>query len=145
MFRFILILHLLGACIWVGGHLVLLLTILPKALRDRDPSAVLRFEHGYERIGIPALLVQAVTGIWLASRYVPGLWPAFTFADPLRSAVAIKLLLLFATLVTGLHARLRIIPRLTPDRLSLLATHVSLVSIMAVALLFVGAFIRTGA
>ena len=29
MFRLILILHLLGACIWVGGHLVLLLTILP--------------------------------------------------------------------------------------------------------------------
>ena len=89
MFRFILILHLLGACIWVGGHLVLLFTILPKALREGDPGAVLRFEHGYERIGIPALLIQAVTGIWLAARYVPGIWPAFTFDDPLRSAVAI--------------------------------------------------------
>lgn len=145
MFRFILILHLLGACIWVGGHLVLLLTILPKALRERDPSAVLRFEHGYERIGIPALLLQAVTGIWLAARYVPGIWPAFTFSDPLRSAVAIKLLLLLGTLLTGLHARLRIIPRLTPDRMSLLTAHVALVTIMAVALLYVGAFIRTGA
>jgi len=145
MFRLILILHLLGACIWVGGHLVLLLTILPKALRERDPSAVLRFEHGYERIGIPALLVQAVTGIWLASRYVPGIWPAFTFGDPLRSAVAIKLLLLLGTILTGLHARLRIIPRLTPDRMSLLAVHVALVTIMAVAMLYVGAFIRTGA
>ncbi|TXI80104.1 MAG: copper resistance protein CopD [Flavobacteriales bacterium] len=145
MFRFILILHLLGACIWVGGHLVLLFTILPKALREGDPGAVLRFEHGYERIGIPALLIQAVTGIWLAARYVPGIWPAFTFDDPLRSAVAIKLTLLFATLLTGLHARLRIIPRLVPERMSLLFVHVALVTIMAVAMLVVGAFIRTGA
>ncbi|MFT3884671.1 MAG: CopD family protein [Flavobacteriales bacterium] len=145
MFRTILILHLLGACIWVGGHLVLLFTILPKALRERDPAAVLRFEHGYERIGIPALLVQAVTGLWLASRYVPGIWSAFTFSDPLRSAVAIKLLLLLATLLTGLHARLRVIPRLTPGRMPLLAVHVALVTIMAVALLYMGAFIRTGA
>lgn len=145
MFRLVLVLHLLGACIWVGGHLVLLLTILPKALRERDPSTVLRFEHGYERIGIPALLLQAITGIWLAERFVPGLWPAFTFSDPLRTSVAIKLLLLLATLLTGLHARLRIIPRLTPDRMPLLAVHVSLVTLLAVAMLFMGAFIRTGA
>lgn len=144
MFRFILILHLLGASIWVGGHLVLLLTILPKAMRERDPGAVLRFEHGYERIGIPALLVQAITGIWLATRYVPGLWAAFTFSDPLRTAVAIKLLLLLATLLTGLHARLRIIPRLTPERMPMLAVHVTLVTTMAVVLLYMGAFIRTG-
>ena len=145
MFRLMIVLHLLGACIWVGGHLVLLLGVLPRALRDRDPSAVLRFEQGDERIGIPALLVQAVTGIWLASRYVPGLWPAFTFGDPLRSAVAIKLLLLLGTILTGLHARLRIIPRLTPDGMSLLTLHVTLVTLMALALLYVGAFIRTGA
>ncbi|MDX9752272.1 MAG: CopD family protein [Flavobacteriales bacterium] len=140
-----IILHLLGACIWVGGHLVLLLGVLPRALRERDPSAVLRFEQGYERIGIPALLVQAVTGIWLASRYVPGLWPAFTFGDPLRSAVAIKLLLLLGTVLTGVHARLWVLPRLTPQRMSNMALHVAVVTLMALALLYVGAFIRTGA
>lgn len=145
MFRTILVLHLLGAAIWVGGHLVLLLSILPNALRERDPAAVLRFEHGYERIGIPALLLQAVTGIWLATRYVPGLWSAFTFSDPIRTAVAIKLLLLFVTLLTGLHARLRIIPRLTPERMPMLAAHVTLVTLLAVAMLYMGAFIRTGA
>lgn len=145
MFRLILVLHLLGATIWVGGHLVLLLTVLPKALRSRDPKVVLDFEHGYEHIGIPALLVQLVTGIWLAMRYVPDLWSAFTFADPLRAAVAIKLLLLLATVLTGLHARLRIIPHLTPARLSLLAAHITLVTLLAVTMLYVGAFIRTGA
>lgn len=145
MFRTVLVLHLLGACIWVGGHLVLLLTILPKALRERDPRTVLNFERGYERIGIPALVVQAITGIWLALRYVPELWSAFTCSDPLRTAVAIKLLLLLTTLLTGLHARLRIIPHLTPERMSMLAAHVTLVTLLAVAMLFMGAFIRTGA
>ncbi|MBK7271345.1 MAG: hypothetical protein IPI07_18095 [Flavobacteriales bacterium] len=32
----VLVLHLLGAAVWVGGHLVLSLTVLPGALRDRD-------------------------------------------------------------------------------------------------------------
>ncbi|MEV1968220.1 hypothetical protein ABZR56_17340, partial [Pseudomonas aeruginosa] len=41
--------------IWVGGHLVLALGILPGALRRRDPQAIRAFEQVYERIGIPAL------------------------------------------------------------------------------------------
>lgn len=36
--RTLLFLHLLGAAIWVGGHLVLALGILPGALRRRDPQ-----------------------------------------------------------------------------------------------------------
>ncbi|MBF3283866.1 copper transporter, partial [Pseudomonas aeruginosa] len=53
--RTLLFLHLLGAAIWVGGHLVLALGILPGALRRRDPQAIRAFEQVYERIGIPAL------------------------------------------------------------------------------------------
>ena len=124
--------------------MVLLLTIVPKALRNNAPEPVRRFEESYERLGIPALLLQLVTGLWLADRYVPGILPAFSFSDPLRTVVAIKLLLLAATLLTGLHARLRIIPRLTGDRLPFLAFHVALVTLLAVAMLFIGAFIRTG-
>lgn len=64
-----LVLHLLGATVWVGGHLVLLITVLPKALRDRNPHPVLEFEKPFERIGIPALVLQVITGLWLAHRY----------------------------------------------------------------------------
>ncbi|WKZ66749.1 MAG: hypothetical protein QY325_02230 [Flavobacteriales bacterium] len=42
----LLILHLLGASIWVGGHLVLLLTVLPGALKARDAERILAFERG---------------------------------------------------------------------------------------------------
>ena len=68
--RTLLFLHLLGAAIWVGGHLVLALGILPGALRRRDPQAIRAFEQVYERIGIPALLLQVVSGLWLASLWL---------------------------------------------------------------------------
>ena len=72
----LLILHLLGATIWVGGHLVLLLTIVPGALAARDVERIRNFESGYERIGIPALIVQVITGPMLAHRFVPGVLDA---------------------------------------------------------------------
>ncbi|HAV88360.1 MAG TPA: copper transporter, partial [Pseudomonas sp.] len=42
--RYLLFVHLLGASVWVGGHLVLLFSVLPGALRGRDPQPVRRFE-----------------------------------------------------------------------------------------------------
>jgi putative copper export protein len=57
-YRLLVVLHLLGASVWVGGHLVLSLSVLPRALRARDPAIISEFESGLERLGIPALLVQ---------------------------------------------------------------------------------------
>ena len=138
----VLVLHLLGASVWVGGHLVLLFGVLPGALKAHDPSIILTFEKRYERIGIPALLLQVVSGLWLAHRYVPGILDAFDFSDRLHSIVAWKLILLGATVVIGAHARLRIIPRLTPERLPLMAVHVAFITTIAVAMLIVGAAVR---
>lgn len=138
MVRTIIVLHLLGASVWVGGHLVLLLSVLPPALRRRDPRIVLRFEERYERVGIPALVIQLFTGLWLAHRFVPGIIDAFTFTDPIRVAVATKILLLLATMAIGMHARLRIIPRLTAERLTALAAHIVLINGLAIALLVLG-------
>ena len=69
--RHLLFLHLLGASVWVGGHLVLLFSVLPGALRRRDVQPVRAFEQLYERVGIPALLLQIATGIWLAGQWLP--------------------------------------------------------------------------
>ena len=113
MLKVMLSLHVLAATIWVGGHLVLSLTILPRALRRGDPDIIRDFEEGYERIGIPALLVQVVTGLWLAHRLLPypGRWLAFD--TPIGSLIGLKLLLLLATVLLALHARFRIIPSLS--------------------------------
>ena len=59
----VLILHILAATIWAGGHLVLASAVLPRALKERDVDAILSFESKYERIGMPALLIQIATGL----------------------------------------------------------------------------------
>lgn len=138
----ILVLHLLGASVWVGGHLVLLLAVLPKALRQQDHRLVLAFEERYERVGVPALVVQLLTGLWLANRYVPGILPAFDLEGRLHVIVAVKLSLLFTTILVGAHARLRIIPRLDPGRLGSLAGHILLVNALAIGLVVAGAMVR---
>jgi len=140
----LLTLHILGACVWAGGHLVLALTILPSALARRDPRILRGFEEPFERIGIPALVVQVVTGAWLASQFVPmSRWLAFGSALEVR--IGTKLLLLGLTVALALHARLRLIPRLDNSNLGLLAVHIILVTAVGVALVIVGVDFRTGA
>lgn len=144
MFQLAVILHLLGAAVWTGGHLVLSLTVLPRALRQRDPRLLTEFEAGYERVGIPALLLQVVSGLWLAHRLLPdpGAW--FSFDSMVATHIAAKLILLIITLGLALHARLRVLPRLGTDNLWTLAWHVIAVTVISVLLVLVGAGFRTG-
>ena len=80
----LLTLHLLGACVWTGGHLVLAITVLPRALSRRDVRVLQGFEEPFERIGIPALIVQVLTGVWLAAQFAPmSRWLAF--GNPLET------------------------------------------------------------
>ena len=144
MFKLMLFLHLLGATVWTGGHLVLSLTVLPRALRWSDPDIVRGFEDGFERIGIPALVIQVLTGLWLAYRLVPDVSSWFSFESGVRNLVALKLVLLLLTVVLALHARFRIIPSLSQRTLPILAWHVAAVTIVSVLFVFVGVSFRTG-
>lgn len=143
MYGTILFLHLLGATVWAGGHLVLATTVLPRALRQRSPQVLLDFEQGYERIGMPALLLQIVTGLWMAHLLVPvAQWLAPETA--LARAVALKLGLLLLTALIAAHARLRVIPRLSRDSLPLMAWHVAAVTLLSVVFVAVGVSFRFG-
>lgn len=143
MFWLILCLHVLGATVWTGGHLVLATTVLPRALSARDPGILLRFEQGYERIGMPALVVQVLTGLWLATGAAdPRRW--LTFEDPVTAAIGVKLCLLAVTAGFALNARLRVIPTLSAQTLPLMAWHIRVVTVLSVAFVLAGVFIRTG-
>lgn len=143
MTALLLTLHVLGACVWAGGHLVLALTVLPSALRRRDPGVLRAFEEPFEKIGIPALAVQVLTGLWLASQFVPvSRWLAF--GSPLEVRIGAKLVLLGLTVALALHARIRLIPRLDGSTLRLLAVHIVIVTAVAVALVVIGVDFRTG-
>jgi putative copper export protein len=144
MYGAILLLHILAATIWTGGHLLLAIAILPRVLRDRSPARLLEFESAYERVGIPALVVQVATGLWLAHRMVPELSRWLAFGDPVATLVGVKLLLLATTVAFALDARLRLIPRLSKQNLGALAWHIVPVTIVSVLFVVVGVSFRTG-
>ena len=140
----VLLLHLLGATVWTGGHLVLATTILPRALRARRIEELAAFESAYERIGMPALALQVLTGLWLAHRLLPDPATWFCWQQPVARLVLLKLALLALSGAFALHARLRVIPRLSPATLPLLAWHVLPVTLLSVAFVVVGLSFRTG-
>ena len=136
--------HLTAAAIWVGGHLVLAVSLLPEALIRRDPDQVLGFERIYERIGLPAMAIQVVTGLWLAYRLRPGVSSWANWNDPVAVAILLKLACLAATVALAVHARLFIIPRLDAARLPLLGVHIVAVTGLAVVFVWLGITFRYG-
>ena len=139
----VLSLHILGASVWAGGHLVLAVSILPRALRERRAASVSEFEQRFERLGLPALGIQIATGLWLAERLLgaPGQW---FVSDPVARTVQVKLGLLALTLALAVHARLRVVPKLADHTLPTLAWHIRIVTGAAVLLVLAGASIRLG-
>ena len=144
MYSAILLLHLLAATIWTGGHLVLALAILPRVLRERDVAALLAFEGAYERIGMPALLVQVATGLWMAHTLLPSVAAWLEGSNPVARLVLLKLALLAGTALIAVDARLRIIPKLSPATLPALARRIRLVTLFAVGFVVVGSAFRSG-
>ena len=144
MYAFALFLHVLAATVWTGGHLVLAFAVLPRVLRERSPEQLLRFEQGYERIGMPALAVQVVTGVWMAHLLVPDVSDWLSPSTPVARAIALKLALLAAAALVALHARFRVIPSLSARTLPLMAGHVAAVTLLSVAFVAVGVSLRFG-
>lgn len=140
----ILFLHVLGATIWTGGHLALSFIVLPRALKARDAQILKDFEEGFERIGIPALLVQVASGLWLALQMAPDWRGWFTLADPISTAIAVKLALLATTAGLALNARFRVVPTLDAATLPLMAWHVRAVTLLAVLFVATGVYLRNG-
>ena len=144
LYRILIAFHLMGASVWIGGHLVLATTILPRALRNRDPSIILDFEKGFERIGLPSLLLQVITGLLLAYRLLPDISVWIRLDSSVSIYVVTKLALLTATLGLALNAKFRVIPNVKADNMHVLAWHIVLVTVMAMGFLIAGVAIRTG-
>ena len=144
MYGVLLLLHILAATIWTGGHIVLCVVVLPKVLEERSPEALLSFESVYEKIGMPALIVQVLTGVILAYRMVPDIAQWFDVTNPVSHAIMAKLGLLALTVGFALDARLRVIPTLSDKTLTVMAWHIVPVTIFSILFVVVGVSFRTG-
>ena len=144
MYGILLLLHLLGATIWTGGHIVLAVAILPGVLSARAPEKLLQFEAAYEKIGMPALLVQVVTGVLLAYRMLPNVGAWFELSNPVAHVILVKLGLLALTAGFAVHARLRVLPTLSEKTLGVMAWHIIPVTLFSVLFVVAGVSFRTG-
>ncbi len=139
--KWLIVFHLIGATVWVGGHLILCLRVLPKSLKRKDPSIIATFENQFEAIGIPALFIQLITGILLALKYNLSF---LSFSNNMEKVLSIKLLLLAIIILLAFHARFYIIPKLNTNNLNSLAWHIVAVTLVSLLLLYFGVAFRYG-
>ncbi len=144
MYGTLLFLHVLGATIWTGGHIVLSVVTLPQVWRKKSPQKLLSFESRYEKIGMPALIVQIITGLYLSHRMIPDTAGWFDLSNPLARGLAVKFTLLALTLGLAIDARLRVIPRLTEANLKSMVWHIVPVTLLSILFVFAGVSFRTG-
>jgi putative copper export protein len=145
MFTAIIVIHVLAATIWTGGHIVLATTVLPKILKTRDIDKLLDFEMGYEKVGMPALVIQIITGLYLAYSHLPEVGKWFSFSDHISTHIGIKLILLFCTFAFAINAKFRLIPNLEKgNNLTIFAGHIISVTILSILFVIVGLSFRLG-
>lgn len=144
MYELALLFHILAATIWTGGHIVLSLVILPKVLKERSPSRLLEFESAYEKVGMPALIIQVITGIYLAHQMLPEFGQWVNFSNPIVNLIALKLILLALTFGLAMNAKFRVLPNLSEKTLTTMAGHIILVTIVSILFVIVGVSFRTG-
>ncbi len=134
------LIHVLAASVWIGGHIIILLGYVPRMLRTGSFSELDSFEKVYEKIGMPSLLIAVVTGVYMALALG---WPR----GPIGwwSPITLKLVLLAATVLLAVDARMRIIRRYRQTgeiNLVDMALHITLVTLIAVLFAVAGWMIR---
>ncbi len=141
LYHTLLLLHLIGACIWLGGHFILSLQIVPKALVKKDVQLIQQFEKIFEPIGIPSLVIQIITGVWMAI-FQYGI--QFNWDNAIQRNIIIKLSLLVLSLLLALHARIFIIPKLSLVNLPMMVLHIRFITLVALLMVFFGLQFRFG-
>lgn len=151
----LLLFHILGACIWIGGHVYLVLVIVPNALKNHNPQALLDFESSFEKLGMSALITQVITGLIMANKFLPNWSQLFNHSQDISILISLKLMWLICTILTAISAQTLVIPRLKQALLaenSLLSQrffkifvgHICLITLLSLAFLVTGILFRTG-
>ncbi|QXC32046.1 CopD family protein [Aeromonas sp. FDAARGOS 1409] len=105
---------------------------------------MLEFESVYEKIGMPALIIQVITGLYLAYRMLPDVSQWLDFSNPVAHPILLKLSLLALTLGFAMSARFRVIPHLSEKNLVTMAWHIIPVTIISILFVITGVSFRTG-
>jgi len=104
----------------------------------------LQFESAYEKIGMPALIIQIITGLILAYRMLLDFGQWLDFPNPITHVLAMKFILLALTIGFAVDAKFRVIPSLSDKNLVAMAWHIVPVTILSVLFVVAGVSFRTG-
>lgn len=140
----LLIIHLIAATIWIGGHLILAIGFLPKAIKNKDINEIKVFKDKFELVGMPALLVLIVTGILMAYNYDVTFSKWFSFTNGIESIVSIKIILVLITFCLAIFAQFYIFPKLTKKNFYRVILLIISVTLIALAMLVLGSLVRIG-
>jgi len=140
----LLIIHLICATIWVGGHLFLAVRILPKALKEKNISLLKNFKNSYEPFGMPSLILLVITGILMAYNYNVTFSTWFSFSNGIERVVSVKLILLLCTFCMAIIADRFIFPKLTEKNMYKAGIFIVSVTLIGIAMLILGSFVRYG-
>lgn len=140
----LLIIHLLCAAIWVGGHVFLLIRVLPNAYKKNDSEALKRFKASYEPVGMPSLVILVITGVIMAYDFGVPIKSWFSFSYGIEKVVSLKLILLFSTFVLAIIADRIIFPKLNDNNIKNAIFPISVVTILGICMLILGSFVRYG-
>lgn len=145
--HFYLVVHLLSATIWVGGHLVLAIGFLPKALKHKNFDYIKNFEKTYEPIGMPSLLLLVVTGVLMSYNFGIGIAQWFSFSNGIETVISLKIIGLLLTVGLAISAQTRVLPQLHKGNIKKLpemAVHIICVTLIGIVMLILGSFVRYG-
>ncbi|MCZ8198086.1 MAG: copper resistance protein CopD [Flavobacterium sp.] len=139
-----LIIHLLAATIWVGGHLILLLRYVPKAIKTKSLEELSIFRKNFEPVGMPSLFILIITGILMAYDYNVTFEKWFLFENSIEKIVSIKLILLLISLTLAFITIKFVLPSASKGSPFILYFIIFLVTTIAVTMLVLGSLVRIG-
>lgn len=127
--------QIIAATIWTGGPLVLESRYSPKALKIDDFQITKGSDSQFKPIGLPSLLILVVAGIYFTMEDATGFFD-LDFNRHYTNHNALKLGLLFSTVLLALHARLVITPKKVLEALAVPISAATLLSVLCVVVGF---------
>ena len=127
-----------------GGRTLRLLALRGAAQGGRAGPGVVVVGIGARRGGRPAAGKTGILAGWWPAHPPAGSPEHWFGSNPIAHVVQIKLGLLALTVALAVHARLRVIPRLSDESLPTLAWHIRIVTVAAVLFVLAGASVRFG-
>ncbi len=140
----LVVLHILGAAIWIGSLVSILLGSIPHARKTGDLSALKHVgKIVVGRIGLVALVVQILTGVRLATKWI--VWSSI-FSTPSGPGHLIlsKIVLFVVLLALGGYVYHKLLPGLPRERLGSFGVMTWVLLILSALVVVAGVGVRTG-